>query len=88
MDILVVILVVITLIGICLVFFTLRRKEGTDPSAQKELHEKMVRLEERIGQLNEKSSEQTRVLDQKLGESTRAIQQQFGQSAKIIQDVT
>ncbi|HCJ52724.1 MAG TPA: DNA recombination protein RmuC [Candidatus Kerfeldbacteria bacterium] len=48
----------------------------------------MVRLEERIGQLNEKSSEQTRVLDQKLGESTRAIQQQFGQSAKIIQDVT
>ncbi|MFH1235426.1 MAG: DNA recombination protein RmuC [Parcubacteria group bacterium] len=88
MDTLVAVLAVIILIGIGLVFFTLRRKNEVDPTIQKELNEKMVRLEERIGQLNEKANEQTRVLDQKLGESTRAIQQQFGQSARIIQDVT
>ncbi|MCH7492183.1 DNA recombination protein RmuC [Patescibacteria group bacterium] len=48
----------------------------------------MVRLEERIGQLNEKSSELTRVVDTKLSESTKVIQDQFGHSTKIIQDVT
>ncbi|MBU0598027.1 DNA recombination protein RmuC [Patescibacteria group bacterium] len=48
----------------------------------------MVRLEERIGQLNEKSSEMTRVLDTKLAESNKSLQEQFGQSAKIVRDVT
>ncbi|MBI5037824.1 MAG: DNA recombination protein RmuC [Candidatus Kerfeldbacteria bacterium] len=48
----------------------------------------MVRLEERITQLNEKSGEMSRMMDTKLGESTRAIQAQFGESAKIVQHVT
>jgi DNA recombination protein RmuC len=87
MDILVIILIAFVMAGIIGLFFMLRRK-GAEPADQKDLTEKMVRLEERIGQLNEKSTEITRTLDSKLGESTRALQEQFGQSAKIVRDVT
>lgn len=83
----VVILSVLILVGIIALFFNLRKKDK-EPEDQKDLTEKMVRLEERIGQLNEKSTELTRTLDSKLGESTRALQEQFGQSAKIVRDVT
>ncbi len=89
MNIAVTILAVLILIGIVVVVFMLRKKGGEgDTAVQKEFQEKMVRLEERIGQLNEKATEQTRVLDQKLGESTRAIQEQFSHSTKIVRDVT
>ncbi|MFA5052257.1 MAG: DNA recombination protein RmuC [Patescibacteria group bacterium] len=87
MDILLIILIAVILAGIIGLFFMLRRSRG-QPVDQKDLTEKMVRLEERIGQLNEKSTEITRTLDSKLGESTRALQEQFGQSAKIVRDVT
>lgn len=85
MDILTTVLMALALIGVVIVIVR-QNKNKADQSP--EVNEKMVRLEERIGQLNEKATEQTRVLDQKLGESTKVIQQQFGQSAKIIQDVT
>lgn len=89
MDIIVIILAVLILVGVGVVVFMVQKKgSGGESPSDKEFHEKMIRLEERIGQLNERSAEQTKVLDAKLSESTRAIQQQFGQSAKIIQDVT
>lgn len=66
-----------------MIYFVARK-----PKDDRELGEKMVRLEERLRELNEKSTEQTRVLDSKLAESTRAMQTQYGQSAKILQEVT
>ncbi len=87
MDTLVIILIAVVIAGIIGLFFMLRRSPGQAPD-QRDLTEKMVRLEERIGQLNEKSTEITRVLDSKLAESTRTLQEQFGQSAKIVRDVT
>lgn len=88
MEIAVIILSVLILAGIAAMFFRLRGPSSGQPVDQKDLNEKMVRLEERIGQLNEKSTEITRVLDNKLAESTRTLQEQFGQSAKIVRDVT
>ncbi len=86
MEIVALVLTILVLIGIGLLYSRLSKAGtgGTDPQTQ----EKLIRLEERLQQLNEKSTEQTRVLDVKLGESTKALQQQFGQSTKIVQDVT
>ncbi len=85
MEIVALILTGLALLGIGLLYARLAKGGGgVDPQTQ----EKLIRMEERLAQLNEKSSEQTRVLDAKLGESTKALQQQFGQSTKIVQDVT
>ncbi|MFH0804582.1 MAG: DNA recombination protein RmuC, partial [Patescibacteria group bacterium] len=86
MEIALLVLAVLIFVGLIISMYNQRRASqlGADPVVA----EKLVRLEERIGQLNEKSSEITRVLDSKLAESTRALQAQFGQSAKIVQDVT
>jgi DNA recombination protein RmuC len=86
MDYIVIIFGALILIGIVMVFINTRRKpvEGAD----REFHEKMVRLEERIGQLNEKSTEITRVLDTKMAESTRAFRDHIGETNKIVRDVT
>lgn len=86
METILIVIGVLILIGLGLIFFN-TRKQG-EGQVDKDLHEKMVRLDERIGQLNEKNLELNRTVDTKMSESTRAMQQQFGQSAKIIQDVT
>jgi len=86
MEIIAIVLTVLVLIGIGLLYARLGK--GGSGSADPQTQEKLIRMEERLAQLNEKSSEQTRVLDAKLGESTKALQQQFGQSTKIVQDVT
>ncbi|MFA6908666.1 MAG: DNA recombination protein RmuC [Patescibacteria group bacterium] len=85
MELPLIIISVLILAGIVIVAF--RQRSGSQPSDQG-MQEKMVRLEERLSQLNEKSTELTRVLDTKLGESTKALQEQFGHSAKIVRDVT
>lgn len=87
MDTILFVMATLIFISIWFVIFSVRR-QGASNGSNPELHEKMVRLEERIGQLNEKSSELTRVVDTKLSESTKVIQDQFGHSTKIIQDVT
>ena len=87
MDTILLVMATLIFISIWFVIFSVRR-QGASNGSNPELHEKMVRLEERIGQLNEKSSELTRVVDTKLSESTKVIQDQFGHSTKIIQDVT
>ena len=85
MEIIAIALTVLVLIGIVVLYARMSKGgNGADP----QMHEKLIRMEERLQQLNEKSTEQTRVLDAKLGESTKALQQQFGQSTKIVQDVT
>lgn len=86
-DIIGAIIGVFILAGIVFVIFSLRKKMGSG-DVSPEFFEKIVRLEERISQLNDKSGEMSRVMDSKMSESTRVMQQQFGQSAKIIQDVT
>ena len=86
MEIIAIVLTVLVLIGIGLLYTRLGK--GGNATADPQTQEKLIRMEERLAQLNEKSSEQTRVLDAKLGESTKALQQQFGQSTKIVQDVT
>ncbi len=86
MEIILVVMAAVILVGIGVMIF--RPRTDINLEGQSEFREKMVRLEERIGQLNEKSSEITRVLDTKLAESTKALQDQFGQSAKIVRDVT
>lgn len=86
MEITFIIVGAILLIGIIMLFVQLSKvAKGSGDSG---MSEKMIRLEERLSQLSEKSSELNRTVDSKLAESTRAIQQQYGQSAKIIQDVT
>jgi len=85
MDIALLVIAILILIGILVNIFGIR-KGSLDPGG--ETHEKIVRLEERIGQLNEKSSEMTRTLDTKLADSTKALREQFGQSAAIVKDVT
>ena len=86
MEIIAIVLTALVLIGIGLLYARLSKGGGN--GADPQMHEKLIRMEERLQQLNEKSTEQTRVLDAKLGESTKALQQQFGQSTKIVQDVT
>ncbi|MFA6587469.1 MAG: DNA recombination protein RmuC [Patescibacteria group bacterium] len=83
MEILIIILIALVLIGIGVIIIR-GNKSGTDTGS----NEKLIRLEERLAQLNEKNTEMTRVMDTKLGESTRAMQEQFGHSTKIVKDVT
>jgi DNA recombination protein RmuC len=83
MDILIVIIGIAILVGIIIVIFRTNRN-GIDPQAG----EHMVRLEERLSQLNERNSELSRTLDTRLGESTKAVLHQSNESRKIIQDVT
>ncbi len=87
METTVIILGVLILASVTITLFMSFKRRGEDAPDSK-MYEKMVRLEERLAQLNEKSSELTKTLDTKLGESTKAIQQQFGESAKIVQNVT
>lgn len=87
MDTILLVMATLIFISIWFVIFSVRR-QGASNGSNPELHEKMVRLEERIGQLNEKSSELTRVVDTKLSESTKVFLEQSGKSAKIVQDVT
>lgn len=84
MDIVIIVLLVVV-VGV-VIFFGARKTSGS--VADPQLHEKMVRLEERISQLNEKSSELTKTMDTKLTESTKAFLAESGKSAKIVQDVT
>lgn len=86
MDVFLLIFAVLIFISIWFVIITVRKQGG--PVGSGEINEKMVRLEERLGQLNEKSSELTRVMDTKLSESTKVFLEQSGKSAKIVQDVT
>lgn len=87
MDVIVIIIGVLILVGIVSIYFAMRKGNGT-VGVDADLHEKMVRLEERIAQLNQQSTELNKTMDAKLGDSTKAIQQQFGESAKIVQHVT
>ncbi len=87
MDIITIIIGVLILAGMVSIYFSLRKGSG-NMSIDKDLHEKMVRLEERIAQLHQQSGELTKTVDLKLADSTRAIQAQFGESAKIVQQVT
>ncbi|MDD5040120.1 MAG: DNA recombination protein RmuC [Patescibacteria group bacterium] len=87
MDIALLIIGSLVLISIIVTLVTIRRG-GSGAGGNPEAYEKIVRLEERINQLNEKSTEQTRVLDSKLTETTRVIQEQFGHSTRIVRDVT
>jgi len=86
MNYITIILGALILIGIIMIFLNTRR--GGESSAAKEFHEKMVRLEERVGQLNEKSTEITRVLDSKMTESAQAFREHVGETNKIVRDVT
>lgn len=87
MDILLIIIAGLILAGTVLTFISTRKAQQI-ATPDKETYEKILRLEERIGNLNEKSGEMTKMLDNKLAESTKAMQDQFGHSAKIVQDVT
>ncbi len=87
MDIVTIIIGALILVGILSIYFSMRTGNGTI-GVDKDLHEKMVRLEERIAQLNQHSADLTKTMDSKLADSTKAIQQQFGESAKIVQHVT
>ncbi len=86
MEILLIIISALVLVGILVLI--LRQGKGSTQTSDPAMHEKMVRLEERLSQLSEKNADLNRTVDSKMTESTRAMQQQFGQSAKIIQDVT
>lgn len=87
MDILLIIMAGLILAGTVLTFISTRQAKQAVPR-DNETYEKILRLEERIGHLNEKSGEMTKMLDNKLAESTKAMQDQFGHSSKIVQDVT
>ncbi|XOU93887.1 MAG: DNA recombination protein RmuC [Candidatus Kerfeldbacteria bacterium] len=87
MDTLLIIMAGLILAGTVLTFISTRKSQQVAPQ-DKETYEKILRLEERIGHLNEKSGEMTKMLDNKMAESTKAMQDQFGHSAKIVQDVT
>jgi DNA recombination protein RmuC len=87
MDILLWVILIIVVISTGVAFYNMR-KFARGPEVDKETYEKILRLEERIGHLNEKSSEMTRTLDTKLADSTKAILEQSGRSAKIVKDVT
>ncbi len=81
--------IVIIVIGCALVLgigVLLFRQRG--PSDTNRMSENLVRLEERLQQLNERNSDLTKTLDTKLSESTKMMQSQFGESAKIVRDVT
>jgi DNA recombination protein RmuC len=86
MDTLLIVFLVAILIGVIIVVF--RIGKGSTRDTDGPLHEKMIRLDERISQLNEKSLELNRTVDTKLSESTKAILHQSNESRKIIQDVT
>ncbi len=87
MDVFIIVIGALILVGIVSIYFAVRKGNGGqgDDAA---LHEKIVRLEERISQLNQQSTELNKTMDAKLADSTKAIQQQFGESAKIVQHVT
>lgn len=87
MDILLWVILIVVVISTGVAFYNMR-KFAKGPEVDKETYEKILRLEERIGHLNEKSSEMTRTLDTKLADSTKAILEQSGRSAKIVQNVT
>jgi len=87
MDILLWVILIVVVISTGVAFYNMR-KFARGPEVDKETYEKILRLEERIGHLNEKSSEMTRTLDTKLADSTKAILEQSGRSAKIVKDVT
>jgi len=87
MDIILIVMAGLILAGTILTFYNMR-KVGQGAQPDKETLEKILRLEERISGLNEKSSEMNKMLDTKLSESTTAMREQFGQSSKIVQDVT
>jgi len=84
METLLIILIILVLAGIAVIIFRMNKGGGGDTDS----NEKLIRLEERLAQLNEKGTEMNRIMDTKLGESTRAIQEQFGHSTKIVRDVT
>ncbi len=81
------VILIVVVISTGVAFYNMR-KFARGPEVDKETYEKILRLEERIGHLNEKSSEMTRTLDTKLADSTKAILEQSGRSAKIVQNVT
>jgi len=87
MDIALLVIAILVLLGMIFTYFSLR-KSGREMGMDKETYEKILRLEERIGQLNEKSNEVKQTLESKLTESRQALQQQFSDSTKIIQNVT
>lgn len=87
MDIILIVMAALILAGTVLTIYNIR-KAGQGAQPDKETMEKILRLEERIGSLNEKSAEMNKMLDTKLSESTKAILDQSGQSNKIIRDVT
>ena len=87
MDIVLIVMAGLILAGIVMTYYSLSKARASS-GPDKDTVEKILRLEERISSLNEKSSEMNKLLDTKLSESTKAIQQQFGQSTKIVQDVT
>ncbi|MFA5134392.1 MAG: DNA recombination protein RmuC [Patescibacteria group bacterium] len=87
MDTSAIIISAVVIVGFIITYVLVFRKKG-ESGANPELKEQLVRLEERIAQLNEKSSELTRTVDSKLADSTKAIQQQFGESTKIVRNVT
>jgi len=78
---------ILIILGFTITLILVSRRSSIKGSDQ-ELHEKMIRLDTRMQQLNEKSSEMNKTMDSKLAESTKAIQQQFGESTKIVQNVT
>ncbi|MDP2684865.1 MAG: DNA recombination protein RmuC [bacterium] len=87
MDTILIVMVSLILVGIILTFYSMR-KAGQSAQPNKETIEKLLRLEERIGSLNEKSSEMSSKLDRSTTEINQSVREQIGQSNKIVQDVT
>lgn len=85
MDILLLAIILVVLAGIILTYFNVKKTlRGTDTDT----FEKLLRLEERIGNLNEKSTELSSKLERSTTEINKSVREQIGQSTKIVQDVT
>lgn len=87
MDTTVVTLGILIIVGFTITLILVSRRSGIK-GPDRELHEKMIRLDARLQQLNEKSSELTKTMDSKLADSTKAFLVESGKSAKIVQEVT
>jgi len=87
MDAVLIVMAGLILAGTILTIYNMR-KVGQGAQPNKETLEKLLRLEERIGSLNEKSSEMSSKLERSTSDIHKSVREQIGQSNKIVQDVT
>ncbi len=85
MDTLTIIIGIIIVLGLALTYYNTRKfLQGTDRNT----YDKILKLEERIGSLNEKSTEMSSKIERSTAEINRSVIDQMSHSTKIVQDVT